>query len=94
VLSGRAPVIRLERDGEQTACWQYVRAKTAVLQPQFNVGSISTTTGGAAPVVIVGLQFALAITSTYLWVFAKAKFAAVSTPILRQFKCAKSYGLP
>lgn len=28
-------------------------AVKAVLQPQFNVGSISTTTGGAAPVVIV-----------------------------------------
>ena len=28
-------------------------AVRAVLQPQFNVGSISTTTGGAAPVVIV-----------------------------------------
>ena len=28
-------------------------AVKAVLQPQFNVGSITTTTGGAAPVVIV-----------------------------------------
>ena len=28
-------------------------AVKAVLQPQFNVGSITTTTGGAAPVVVV-----------------------------------------
>jgi hypothetical protein len=28
VESGRKPVSRLVRDGEHTACWQYVRVKS------------------------------------------------------------------
>lgn len=35
-----------------------VAAIKAILQPQFNVGSITTTTGGAAPVIIVSGQVA------------------------------------
>ncbi|MCZ6873315.1 MAG: hypothetical protein O7G88_07245, partial [bacterium] len=36
-------------------------AVKAILQPQFNVGSISTTTGGAAPVVIVSGSIAASL---------------------------------
>jgi len=71
VVSGRHPLIRLARDGAQTACWQYVRSKTVPRAARRSMFGDRTVRSPKQP--SRGLRSSTAMKRTFIGFFAAAR---------------------